>query len=650
VSAVEALSIRTELSLEDWRAFRYEYARRLRASAPHLQRLAFVATIAAMTIAGLWILDVVELRAQPASLAFGALLVLVPIIVNYRLAVRSTAPETGGAFFGPQVIELGAQGLKTRKGYSTSEAAWPAIRDVSASELHVWLWIDRSQAYLIPLRDLPAGVGRDDLLARVESWRAAAHAEPGALARHEGDAVPGPAAATAAPGTSGAARTPSDGAGAAGVRPWLATIARLLALTGRASPARFGAGSVVALAAASLATWFVLDWLNNRPDATLFIYGLPGIAWHALAVLALAWVIARCCSPWLGYTNALALVLLPLPLLILLDHASVHVGRFVLVFGTASVFLYFFAYLAQGVLALGGRSQTRAALAGSVVAIGLCFATSRLYVDSSIWMPGDVDSYESAWDDAEGLLFSQPERIDHAVAAVRPGDDASTDFFFVGFAGYAEQRVFAEEIGLAADVVAERYAAADRRLLLVNDRRDLQSTPLATKTGLEYALRELASRMNIEQDVLFLSLSSHGSSDWAISVVNGGLPLADVTSTDLAAMLASSGIKWRVIVISACYAGGFIDALRSPTTIILAAAALDRTSFGCSDERDLTYFGEAFYRDALPGASSLRAAFEDAQRAIAERETREGFELASNPIGDFGSELERKLDELEAPR
>jgi hypothetical protein len=53
------------------------------------------------------------------------------------------------------------------------------------------------------------------------------------------------------------------------------------------------------------------------------------------------------------------------------------------------------------------------------------------------------------------------------------------------------------------------------------------------------------------------------------------------------------------------------------------AAAADRTSFGCSNDSDLTYFGEAFYRDALPGARSMRAAFESAKAAIAARERRE---------------------------
>src|SRR5208282_6626074 len=120
-----------------------------------------------------------------------------------------------------------------------------------------------------------------------------------------------------------------------------------------------------------------------------------------------------------------------------------------------------------------------------------------------------------------------------------------------------------------------------------------------------------------------LSISAQGAQDKSIVVANSQLPLKDLTDEDLADALRESGIKWRVIILSACYAGGFIDSLRDPQTIVIAAAAADRTSFGCSNGRYLTYFGEAFYRDALPGSRNLRSAFEKAAAAIAERESRE---------------------------
>jgi hypothetical protein len=191
-------------------------------------------------------------------------------------------------------------------------------------------------------------------------------------------------------------------------------------------------------------------------------------------------------------------------------------------------------------------------------------------------------------------------------------------------------------------VVASRYGSASRQLLLINDRRDLDARPLATVSGLNYVLRGLAQKMDVDRDILFLSLSSHGSSEAALSVSNGSLPLEQVTADNLSAALRDSGIKWRVIIISACYAGAFIEALKDTHTAIIAAADADRTSFGCSDDRDLTYFGEAFYRDALPGADSLRQAFGLASLAISKREQQEDV-TPSRPQAFFGAEIDRVL-------
>jgi hypothetical protein len=97
-------------------------------------------------------------------------------------------------------------------------------------------------------------------------------------------------------------------------------------------------------------------------------------------------------------------------------------------------------------------------------------------------------------------------------------------------------------------------------------------------------------------------------------------------------------------VISACYAGGFIEPLKDPDTVLITAAAADRTSFGCSDDRDLTYFGEAFYRDALPRATSLQDAFQLARAAIATREQAEHV-TASDPQAYFGARIVQRLSQ-----
>ena len=120
--------------------------------------------------------------------------------------------------------------------------------------------------------------------------------------------------------------------------------------------------------------------------------------------------------------------------------------------------------------------------------------------------------------------------------------------------------------------------------------------------------------MDLEDDVLFLMLTSHGSEQPSLTVSNGAWPLVQLDGRELRSALDASGIRWRVIVISACHSGAFIEPLASETTIVLSASAKERTSFGCDDKSELTYFGQALMRDALPRAESLASAFERAKQ------------------------------------
>jgi hypothetical protein len=242
---------------------------------------------------------------------------------------------------------------------------------------------------------------------------------------------------------------------------------------------------------------------------------------------------------------------------------------------------------------------------------------------------------------------SQRALIDAVVAGFSVESSADPRVFFLGFAGYGEERVFAEEIKLAAARVGERLGSAQRSLLLINDRRDLETLPLATHANLRYALSSLRRVMEPQRDVLFLALSSHGAKNAMIEVSNTGMEPVGLSAQGLVQLLAESGIRRRIIVVSACFSGAFVEPLADDNTIVITAASKHRPSFGCSDDRHLTYFGEAFYRDALPQAASLRAAFDTARREIRVREKELGVK-ASQPQAHFGPLAESILAEVEA--
>jgi hypothetical protein len=408
--------------------------------------------------------------------------------------------------------------------------------------------------------------------------------------------------------------------------------------------------AIMVLSVCLLAAWVLIDHWQRQPDPEFSIDGIPLLGWYVVAVLGLVAILKwrSAPQPHPGAALLLGLGAMPLPLL-LFSIATYFLDALWFWALACVVGVYLIVYLARGLRALTGRTQSVAALAGFVFVAAFVWVSNQVNAIPDLWNPRDptIATTDDALVEREAALFEQADRIDTALEAVHRDAGAGSQAFFLGFAGVGDEKVFAQEIGLAARVVGERFHVGDRHISLLNDERDLQRAPLASVTGLAYALRGVASRMDLDEDVLFLSISSHGSQEPVIAVSNSQFPFKDLTADDLTDALHDAGIKWRVIIISACYAGGFIDPLRDAHTIVIAAAAADRTSFGCSNDRDLTYFGEAFYRDALPEAKSLREAFETAKRAIALREHEEKV-TPSNPQAYFGEAMEAKLGAMQA--
>jgi hypothetical protein len=397
-----------------------------------------------------------------------------------------------------------------------------------------------------------------------------------------------------------------------------------------------------------LCAWVAIDRWQSEPDPQWVSTGIPLFAWYFLAILGLAALLRWRSHPAPKFAHALVLTVGAVPLPLLFAGVAADFLRPGWVLGVAAIVgVYILLFLARGLCGITGYTQRTAAFSGLAFVAGFIWLTDALDVIPDVWTPRDIQAAGTgdASVDGEAILFGLAGRIDESLATVARGASPKPQAFFLGFAGVGDQKVFAQEIGLASRVLGERYDTTGRSLSLINDERDLERAPLATVSALTYALRGLGARMNLDRDVLFLAISSHGAEDPAVIVSNSLLPLKDLTDEDLADALRDSGIKWRVIIISACYAGGFIERLKDPQSIIIAAAAADRTSFGCSNDSDLTYFGEAFYRDALPSAHSLRDAFETAKAAIAVRERTEHV-TASDPQAFFGKEMEAKMRSL----
>lgn len=255
---------------------------------------------------------------------------------------------------------------------------------------------------------------------------------------------------------------------------------------------------------------------------------------------------------------------------------------------------------------------------------------------------GDLKVY-SAEDISEHALYQQLPLLDKRLAEVQTGNPDTIDLFTLAIASYGSQEVFRREINYIEQDFTERFHNQPYSIFLSNSRRSLDDRPLATLTSVDKSLQTIAGKMDNDQDILFLYISSHGSQDKTIAIEQPGLALPDLSADKLRALLDNSGIKWRVIVLSACYSGGFIDALKDDHTLILTAAAADKTSFGCEDNNHFTYFGEAFFKDALPQSDSFVDAFHRAKALIGEWEDKDELEH-SNPQISEGKKISQQLE------
>lgn len=229
----------------------------------------------------------------------------------------------------------------------------------------------------------------------------------------------------------------------------------------------------------------------------------------------------------------------------------------------------------------------------------------------------------------EHALYGQRALLNRALAGVQRSNPSRINMYLLAVGGDGSQEVFRREVQFVQSKFDRDFGTRGRSLTLVNSRTTVQSAPMATVTSIEESLRTIADRMDRDKDVLFLFLTSHGSNDFRLMLDQNGMDLRDLSARELGDMLRKTAIRWKVIVVSACYSGGFVDALKDDHTLVITAARHDRTSFGCADDNDFTYFGRAFFAQALDPHTSFREAFDKARALVHEWETKDASAPAS---------------------
>lgn len=248
----------------------------------------------------------------------------------------------------------------------------------------------------------------------------------------------------------------------------------------------------------------------------------------------------------------------------------------------------------------------------------------------------------------ETILAEDRQRLDRQIdelASQRPG---VTDAYFLAVGGDGRESVFMRDIEVARKGLQSQFDVSERAIMLLNH-RDYEALPLATRSSIETALEALDAKMDPEEDLLVVHLVSHGGTEGQLLMAQPGINLSNLTPGDFAEMLEPLRVRRKLLVVSACYSGHWVEQLEDPDTLIMASARKDRTSFGCGDDSEMTWFTKAVYRSVGLSLEDPKGMFDRISKQIRVWEKEIGMEEDnwSHPqyhLGEnFQSWLERTM-------
>lgn len=418
---------------------------------------------------------------------------------------------------------------------------------------------------------------------------------------------------------------------------------------------RIGVPQLLALFAFSALVDIGVDWVQRDPDAAFTMQGLVGEVFFGGILMLLATLLARAFRQP-DYALALPVIVLasewPLQIARALGLSELDFfGETVRVQSVFTLWTLFWLWRASAVSLAPPRPHygLRSVVAAAVL-MSPMWLFAPLLPEVSWW---SSDSTAEARDTrypspaSEEALAAQPRLLEEALGDLEDERPGVTDLYFVGFAPDAAEDVFRKDIVAARELFDQRFDTDGRSVALINNPRTVLDTPLATVSNLRETLNEVGAAIDRDDDVVLVFLESHGSRDYRLTAEFPPLELDELSPQILREMLDESGIKWRIVIVSACYSGGYVEPLKDANTLIMTASAANRTSFGCGTDSDGTFFAEALFRQALHFEDSFVKAFEQARTRIAEREKKEKVSPPSDPQLYIGSAMVDKLPHLE---
>jgi hypothetical protein len=238
------------------------------------------------------------------------------------------------------------------------------------------------------------------------------------------------------------------------------------------------------------------------------------------------------------------------------------------------------------------------------------------------------------------------DRLSSALAQLNPERPGTVDAYVI-VAALDTDPVFDREAREAGRVLASRFDAQGRTIVLADDEGEDRANAAGTPANLAAAIAKAEALMNPKEDVLVLYSTSHGSPHAGLNYKNAAYGAGVITPAQLATMLGGDKARNRLIILQACFSGQFIPALAAPRTVIATAASSMKSSFGCSASNDWTFFGHALINQAMRQPDTFLRQYRRAVVSIIGWEAKLGID-ASNPQISVGSETASWLAALDA--
>ena len=262
------------------------------------------------------------------------------------------------------------------------------------------------------------------------------------------------------------------------------------------------------------------------------------------------------------------------------------------------------------------------ALALGLALLGAAFASGGAHAQRGNGDPlgGMFGVIEVALSPAEAAR--DVDLMAQALSKLPPQRPGVVDTYVIS-ASFWNDPVFENEAKEAAAILGRRYDATERTVVLSAGRgaRLPRTYPSAPPNNFNAAIGKLGQVMDPKEDLLVVFVTSHGGQDGAVALQEQGRMGGALRALHLRTSLQQAGIQTKLVIVSACFSGHFIMPFTNPDTVVLTAAAADKTSFGCEPSRDWTYFGDAFFNHAMRGGESVLDAFQEATSIITKWET-----------------------------